>query len=92
MTVIGVGRDITRFLVSSPAVMRKNAFPDALTQWDGHRPKVKEVCEGWRHRVGMMTVEGGEESISTRPSVSARQLCASERIKTVVCKAARSGP
>ena len=44
MTVIGVGRDITWFLVSSPAVMRKNAFPDALTQWDGHRPLEEVYC------------------------------------------------
>lgn len=48
MTVIGVGRDITWFLVSSPAVMRKNVFPDALTQWDGHCPE--KLLPGRRHR------------------------------------------
>ena len=89
MTVIGVGRDITWFLVSSPAVMRKNAFPDALTQWDGHRPLEEVYCAVTQSRP--VAEEYGDQAPSTRPSVLARQLCARERTKTVVCRGARSG-
>ena len=35
--------------------------------------------------------EYGDQAPSTQPSVLARQLCARERTKTVVCRGARSG-
>ncbi len=69
MTVIGVGRDITWFLVSSPAVMRKNDFPDAITHCDGHRPGrhglhgdtgLERDHTGWRPKTKHSTVGIGE--------------------------------
>ena len=44
MTVIGVGRDITWFLVSSPAVMRENAFLTLSRSGTAIAPKEEVYC------------------------------------------------
>ena len=89
MTVIGVGRDITWFLVSSPAVMRKNAFLTLSRSGTAIAPKEEVYCAVTQSRP--VAEEYGDQAPSTRPSVLARQPCARERTKTVVCRGARSG-
>ena len=76
MTVIGVGRDITWFLVCSPAVMQKNALLTLSRSGTAIAPKEEVYCAVTQSRP--VTEEYGDQAPSTRLSVLARQLCASE--------------